>query len=78
MAVNVVILAAGQGKRMHSQRPKVLHQLAGRALLEHVIDAASALAPERVCVVVGHGGDQVREAMTRRKRRCVIKITIHT
>jgi bifunctional UDP-N-acetylglucosamine pyrophosphorylase/glucosamine-1-phosphate N-acetyltransferase len=65
MAVNVVILAAGQGKRMHSQRPKVLHRLAGRPLLEHVIDAANALAPQRVCVVVGHGGDEVRKTLAR-------------
>jgi len=61
--VNVVILAAGQGKRMHSDRPKVLHPLAGRPLLAHVLDAARSLAPSRVCVVYGHGGEQVREAI---------------
>jgi bifunctional UDP-N-acetylglucosamine pyrophosphorylase/glucosamine-1-phosphate N-acetyltransferase len=60
--VNVVILAAGQGKRMHSDRPKVLHPLAGRPLLAHVLDTARSLAPSRVCVVYGHGGEQVREA----------------
>ena len=64
MSVNVVILAAGQGKRMHSQLPKVLHRLAGRALLEHVVDAANGLEPTRVCVVVGHGGEAVRDAMS--------------
>src|SRR5688572_11037260 len=63
MSVNVVILAAGQGKRMHSQRPKVLHTLAGRPLLGHVIEAAHALDPARVCVVYGHGGEHVREAV---------------
>jgi bifunctional UDP-N-acetylglucosamine pyrophosphorylase/glucosamine-1-phosphate N-acetyltransferase len=61
--VNVVILAAGQGKRMHSDRPKVLHPLAGRPLLAHVLDTARSLAPSRVCVVYGHGGEQVREAI---------------
>jgi bifunctional UDP-N-acetylglucosamine pyrophosphorylase/glucosamine-1-phosphate N-acetyltransferase len=61
--VNVVILAAGQGKRMHSDRPKVLHPLAGRPLLSHVLDTARSLAPSRVCVVYGHGGQQVREAI---------------
>ncbi len=61
--MNVVILAAGQGKRMHSDRPKVLHPLAGRPLLAHVLDTARSLAPTRVCVVYGHGGEQVREAI---------------
>src|SRR3982750_3424506 len=59
--LQVVILAAGQGKRMHSDLPKVAHALAGRPLLSHVIESARALAPERVCVVVGHGADAVRE-----------------
>jgi bifunctional UDP-N-acetylglucosamine pyrophosphorylase/glucosamine-1-phosphate N-acetyltransferase len=60
--MNVVILAAGQGKRMHSDLPKVLHLLAGRTLLSHVLDTARSLAPERIVVVYGHGGEQVREA----------------
>jgi bifunctional UDP-N-acetylglucosamine pyrophosphorylase/glucosamine-1-phosphate N-acetyltransferase len=64
MSVNVVILAAGQGKRMHSQLPKVLHTLAGRSMIAHVIEAADALAPRTVCVVYGHGGDRVREALS--------------
>ncbi len=62
MTVNVVILAAGQGKRMHSALPKVLHPLAGRSLLEHVVAAARALKPARICVVYGHGGEQVPDA----------------
>jgi len=62
MPLHVVILAAGQGKRMRSALPKVLHQLAGRPLLAHVVDAAQALKPERVYVVYGHGGEQVRAA----------------
>jgi bifunctional UDP-N-acetylglucosamine pyrophosphorylase/glucosamine-1-phosphate N-acetyltransferase len=61
--VNVVILAAGQGKRMRSDLPKVLHPLAGRPLLAHVLATARALAPERICVVYGHGGERVREVL---------------
>ena len=61
--LNVVILAAGQGKRMHSSRPKVLHLLAGLPLLAHVIDTARALKPARICVVYGHGGEQVPRAL---------------
>ncbi len=61
--MNVVILAAGHGKRMHSDTPKVLHRLAGRPLLAHVIDTAKRLAPERIVVVYGHGGDSVCEAI---------------
>jgi bifunctional UDP-N-acetylglucosamine pyrophosphorylase/glucosamine-1-phosphate N-acetyltransferase len=61
--LNVVILAAGQGKRMHSELPKVLHRLAGRPLLAHVLDTARALSPVRICVVYGHGGEQVRAAI---------------
>ena len=63
-ALQVVILAAGQGKRMHSDLPKVAHPLAGRPLLAHVIDAARALSPQRLCIVVGHGAQAVRERVT--------------
>ena len=59
MSLNVVILAAGQGKRMHSALPKVLHLLAGRPLLGHVLTTARALHPSRICIVHGHGGEQV-------------------
>ena len=55
----VVILAAGEGKRMRSATPKVLHTIAGRSLLGHVVEAASALEPAHLVVVVGHGRDQV-------------------
>ena len=61
--LQVVILAAGQGKRMHSRLPKVLQPLAGRPLLAHVLETARRLSPDRVCVVVGHGGAAVREAL---------------
>ena len=63
MSLNVVILAAGQGKRMHSALPKVLHRLAGKPLVRHVINAARALNPATIVVVYGHGGEAVREAM---------------
>lgn len=61
--MNIVILAAGAGKRMRSALPKVLHPLAGRPLLSHVIDTARSLAPTRIVVVVGHGAEQVRAAV---------------
>ena len=63
MPLTVVILAAGQGTRMKSARPKVLHSLAGKPLLQHVVDSSRALEPEQILVVVGHGADTVREAM---------------
>jgi bifunctional UDP-N-acetylglucosamine pyrophosphorylase/glucosamine-1-phosphate N-acetyltransferase len=61
--LNVVILAAGKGKRMHSDLPKVLHPLAGKALLAHVIDTSRQLGAARICVVYGHGGELVRETL---------------
>ncbi|MBB2998503.1 bifunctional UDP-N-acetylglucosamine pyrophosphorylase/glucosamine-1-phosphate N-acetyltransferase [Paraburkholderia tropica] len=61
--MNIVILAAGMGKRMHSALPKVLHPLAGKPLLSHVIDTARTLSPTRLVVVIGHGGDAVRAAV---------------
>src|SRR3990170_407584 len=62
MSLEVIVLAAGQGKRMHSALPKVLHRLAGRPLLAHVLDAARSLDPAQVVVVHGHGGAEVRAA----------------
>ncbi|MDO8959594.1 MAG: bifunctional UDP-N-acetylglucosamine diphosphorylase/glucosamine-1-phosphate N-acetyltransferase GlmU [Rhodocyclaceae bacterium] len=61
--MNIVILAAGQGKRMRSDLPKVLHPLAGKPMLAHVIDTARALNAAKICVVVGHGGEQVRQSL---------------
>ena len=61
--LSVVILAAGEGKRMKSALPKVLQPLAGSPLLQHVIGTARALAPEAIYVVYGHGGECVREAL---------------
>lgn len=61
--MNIVILAAGTGKRMRSALPKVLHPLAGRPLLAHVIDTARELDPARIVVVVGHGAQAVQQAV---------------
>ncbi|MGY0558611.1 MULTISPECIES: bifunctional UDP-N-acetylglucosamine diphosphorylase/glucosamine-1-phosphate N-acetyltransferase GlmU [unclassified Lysobacter] len=60
--LHVVILAAGEGKRMKSARPKVLQQVAGKPMLGHVIDTARALNAEGIHVVFGHGGQQLRDA----------------
>jgi bifunctional UDP-N-acetylglucosamine pyrophosphorylase/glucosamine-1-phosphate N-acetyltransferase len=61
--LNVVILAAGRGTRMHSDKPKVLHALAGKALVQHVLDCAHKLDPQIICVVYGHGGEAVPKAL---------------
>ena len=61
MALEILVLAAGMGKRMRSDLPKVLHPLAGRPLLAHVLDTARALAPRKIIVVHGHGAEQVRQ-----------------
>jgi len=66
MPLHVIILAAGQGTRMRSGLPKVLHPIADRPMLEHVLDAAATLAPERVHVVIGHGADQVQGRLAHR------------
>ena len=59
--LHVVILAAGQGSRMKSELPKVLHPIAGRPMLHHVIDTAKQLGAEKIHTVIGHGADQVRQ-----------------
>jgi bifunctional UDP-N-acetylglucosamine pyrophosphorylase/glucosamine-1-phosphate N-acetyltransferase len=63
MPLSVVILAAGQGTRMMSSRPKVIHELAGKPLLLHVVASSRELEPDQVIVVIGHGAGQVRAAM---------------
>lgn len=62
MPLSVVILAAGKGTRMKSSKPKVLHELANKPLLEHVYDTAKSLGAEEVIVIYGHGGDMVKKA----------------
>jgi bifunctional UDP-N-acetylglucosamine pyrophosphorylase/glucosamine-1-phosphate N-acetyltransferase len=71
--LSVVILAAGLGKRMKSALPKVLQPLAGHPLLSHVLDTATALAPELVHVVYGHGGEAVRSAVRAPNLRWVLQ-----
>jgi bifunctional UDP-N-acetylglucosamine pyrophosphorylase/glucosamine-1-phosphate N-acetyltransferase len=61
--VDVVIMAAGKGTRMKSKLPKVLHQLGGRALLQHVVDTAAALKARQVTVITGHGATEVEAAL---------------
>src|SRR5260370_26564319 len=70
--VAVIVLAAGEGTRMKSQIPKVLHALCGRSMLGHALAAASELAPERLVVVTGHGRDEGgAEAARHAPRVCV-------
>ena len=71
--LNIVILAAGKGTRMYSEKPKVLHALAGKPLLQHVLDCAAELKPQQVCVVYGHGGEAVPQAMQQYSARFVIQ-----
>ena len=59
----IVILAAGQGTRMHSSMPKVLHQIAGKPLLQHVIEVAQQLIPTNLIIIYGHGGNLVKETI---------------
>jgi len=61
MPLSIIILAAGQGTRMKSARPKVIHPVAGRPMLQHVVDTSLLLKPEQVIVVVGHQSEQVRK-----------------
>ncbi|OGA06760.1 MAG: UDP-N-acetylglucosamine diphosphorylase/glucosamine-1-phosphate N-acetyltransferase [Betaproteobacteria bacterium RIFCSPHIGHO2_12_FULL_69_13] len=71
MPLEVIVLAAGLGKRMRSDTPKVLHRLAGRPLLAHVLEAARSLKARRTLVVYGHGGEAVRSAFNRAPVRWV-------
>lgn len=61
--MSVVILAAGKGTRMYSELPKVLHELAGKPMVQHVIDAAKALHAQRINLVYGHGGDLLKSTL---------------
>jgi bifunctional UDP-N-acetylglucosamine pyrophosphorylase / glucosamine-1-phosphate N-acetyltransferase len=71
--LNIVILAAGKGTRMYSDKAKVLHALAGKPLIQHVLDCASQLKPRQICVVYGHGGEAVPKAMQQYAARFVIQ-----
>jgi len=63
MAIRIIVLAAGKGTRMKSTMPKVLHRMAGKPLLGHVLDTVGALSPESITVVIGHGSEQVQDTM---------------
>jgi bifunctional UDP-N-acetylglucosamine pyrophosphorylase/glucosamine-1-phosphate N-acetyltransferase len=63
MSLHIVILAAGQGKRMHSKMSKVLHPVGGQPMLARVVTTARLLKPEGIHVIIGHGGEQIRQAL---------------
>lgn len=63
MALSIIILAAGQGTRMKSNRPKVVHHLAGKPMLQHVVDTSRTLDPDQIIVVIGHKAELVKEVM---------------
>ncbi|MGE0857951.1 MAG: bifunctional UDP-N-acetylglucosamine diphosphorylase/glucosamine-1-phosphate N-acetyltransferase GlmU [Gammaproteobacteria bacterium] len=67
MSVAIVVLAAGQGKRMHSNLPKVLHRVAGKPMVEHVLDTAREVSAARPVLVFGHGGTQLRAGLAHRE-----------
>ena len=68
--MNIVILAAGMGKRMHSRLPKVLQPIAGRPMIDHVLDASEGLSASPRVVVVGHAAENVMEHLADRSDRC--------
>ena len=67
MGLEVIILAAGKGTRMHSKLPKVLHKVAGKPMLNHVIDCAKQLSPDVIHVVIGHGAELVKKELDQEK-----------
>lgn len=62
--LNIVILAAGKGTRMHSNQPKVLHKVGGKPILAHVLDCAESLNPQKIVVIYGYSGEQVQDTFT--------------
>src|ERR1700709_1492713 len=62
MAFDIVIMAAGKGTRMKSTLPKVLHKLAGRSLLQHVLETAATLGADRIVAITGHGAAEVEKS----------------
>jgi len=64
MGLEIIILAAGKGTRMHSELPKVLHKVAGKPMLNHVIDCAKKLSPDAIHVVIGYGADLVKTLLS--------------
>ncbi|MBL8329973.1 MAG: bifunctional UDP-N-acetylglucosamine diphosphorylase/glucosamine-1-phosphate N-acetyltransferase GlmU [Rubrivivax sp.] len=74
MSMNVVIMAAGKGTRMKSAKPKVLHEIGGRSLLQHVLATASGVGASRTVVVTGHGADAVGPVAEAAGARCVLQM----
>lgn len=72
-SLSVVILAAGKGTRMYSDLPKVLHPLAGKPMVQHVIDTALKLGAQNVHLVYGHGGDLLKEKLSDQPLNCVLQ-----
>jgi bifunctional UDP-N-acetylglucosamine pyrophosphorylase / glucosamine-1-phosphate N-acetyltransferase len=72
--IEVVILAAGRGTRMNSTRPKVLHELAGKSLIQHVVDAAIAVQADRIHVVIGHEAELIRGALAQQALNLVLQL----
>lgn len=71
--LNIIILAAGKGTRMYSKQPKVLHALAGMPMVQHVLERAKEMAAEHICVVYGHGGEAVPQAMAQYQAQFVVQ-----
>ena len=69
---HIVVLAAGKGTRMNSARPKVLHQVAGRPMIDYVLTAARSLAPRSTTIVVGHQAEILRQALATRPGLTVV------
>ena len=73
MSLSVVILAAGKGTRMKSSMPKVLHPVAHKPMVQHVIDAATALSSQNISLVYGHGGDQLQQTLSHNQVNWVLQ-----
>jgi bifunctional UDP-N-acetylglucosamine pyrophosphorylase/glucosamine-1-phosphate N-acetyltransferase len=71
--LNIIILAAGKGTRMFSDKPKVLHTIAGKGMLQHVLDTATSLNPAKTIIVYGHGGEMVRQSLVRNTATYVLQ-----
>ncbi len=67
MTAAIVVLAAGQGKRMHSDLPKVMHRVAGKSMVEHVLDTAAEISSAQPVLVYGHGGEQLKQGLAHRE-----------
>ena len=65
--LSIIILAAGEGTRMKSSLPKVMHKLSGKSLVKWVVDASHKLNPDKICVIVGYGADRIKEELNESK-----------